>query len=200
MKHGVRKDIKARLAAMAYDEAVAKSAAACHNLLRQPEFASAKTVLMYLAMPSEVDTAAIALAAWQQDKVVLVPRMSWSHKHMTPVKIDSLDTGLVVGNHGIREPQPGQQPWPVDDIDLVVTPALAYDRKCQRLGRGGGFYDRFLSDPRMRAHTIGLAFDEQVVDELPTEGHDCPVDVLVTDKEIIRRVNAPADSPATDGR
>ena len=190
--------MQATLATMQPDVALAKSHHACEALVRQDEFRNARSVMVYLDIPNEVDTTPLILAAWQADKTVLVPRVTWKHKHMTAVAIHSLETGIVETAAGLREPT-AREPWPVEMIDLIITPAMAFDRRGNRLGRGGGFYDRFLAAPDMRATTCGLAFSEQLIDELPVNKHDHPVDLLVTDTEVLRfnRTDPPTDSMET---
>jgi len=185
MKHEFRKRIKATLTAMSAQTAQAKSLQACEALADQAEFRDARAVMLYLDILNEVDTTHLILAAWQNDKTVLVPRVAWKHKHMTAVAIHSLETGIAQTAAGLREPT-ATEPWPVEMIDLIITPAMAFDRKGNRLGRGGGFYDRFLAAPGMEATTCGLAFSEQLVDELPVNKHDYAVDMLVTDTEVLR--------------
>ena len=107
-----------------------------------------------------------------------------------------LEEGMIV-NQGIREPAGGEA-WPIEQIDLVVVPALAYDRSGNRLGRGGGFYDRFLAQPALRAVRCGLAFSKQVVQELPVGPNDHPVDLLVTDAEVLRFRPRPTDRQGDD--
>jgi 5-formyltetrahydrofolate cyclo-ligase len=173
------------LAAMPSRIAARGSEAACRRLIELPEFRAARVVMIYLAMPEEVDTAAIALAAWRDEKAVLAPRVSWEQRHMLPIEIHSLSSGLLRARYGAPEPESGE-PWPLEDIDLVVTPALAFDRRGGRLGRGAGFYDRFFAETLVRATRCGLAFAEQVLPELPVHAHDCPIDILVTDAEVLR--------------
>jgi len=185
MKRHLRKEIKTKLAAMPADEAAAKSHAACAGLLELEEFQRAVSVMLYLPIPGEVDCIGIALSAWQRGKTVLVPRVSMEQRHMLAVECRSLNDDMREGAFGIREPATGE-PWPIEEIEFIVTPALAYDRQGNRLGRGGGFYDRFLSHADRRAVACGLAFALQVVDEVPTEPNDHPVDILVTDEEVIR--------------
>ena len=185
MKHHLRKEMKERLAAITFTQAKAKSYAACEALIKLPEFLNARVVMLYLPIPHEMDTAEIALHAWQQGKVVLAPKVNWAQRHMLAVQINSLDDGLEDGGHGVRQPVAGE-PWPVEEIGLVIVPALAYDARGGRLGRGGGFYDRFLAEQGMDAVKCGLGFHEQVVDELPMHSHDWPVDLLVTD-QCVRR-------------
>jgi 5-formyltetrahydrofolate cyclo-ligase len=185
MKPALRKQVKQAMAAMSSDERAARSRDACDRLLAQPEFAEASTVMLYLSMLQELDTAAVALAAWQQSKTVVVPKLCDGHRHMIAVRIDSLESGLASGRYGIREPH-CSDPWPLEEIDLVVVPALAFDRRGHRLGRGGGYYDRFLAEPSVKAVACGLAFSQQVYEELPIETHDRPVDLLVSDREVLR--------------
>jgi 5-formyltetrahydrofolate cyclo-ligase len=140
--------------------------------------------MMYLSLPHEVDTSEVILHAWQLGKVVVVPRISWQQRHMIPVQINSLETDISIEASGMRNPIAGV-PIPFEQIDLVVTPALGFDRKGNRLGRGGSYYDRFFANIELKALRCGFAFAEQLVDEIPVKDHDEPVDFLVTDEEII---------------
>jgi 5-formyltetrahydrofolate cyclo-ligase len=186
MKQALRQAMRAALRAIPQDVAAEKSRRACQTLIGLEEFRSAQTVMIFLSMPHEVDTSPLALAAWQEGKRVLAPKVLWSQRRMIPVLCPSLnEADLSPGRLGIREPRAGQ-PSPLEKIDLVVTPALAFDRHGYRLGRGGGYYDRFLASPNLRAVACGLGFTEQVIDEVPTSGEDHPLDILVTDKEVLR--------------
>lgn len=185
MKPKLRDDLKLQLSKVDGDDASRRSHAACKALTDLPEFREASAVMAYMPIPHEVDSLPAVLAAWRADKTVLMPKIQWEHEHMLAVVCRSLDDDMTLGRYGLREPAKGE-PWPVEDIDLVIVPALAFDRKGNRLGRGGGFYDRFLSQPKMQAVTCGLAFDEQLVDELPVDDHDRPVDLVVTDKDVLR--------------
>ncbi len=189
MKHHLRKQMKALLAAMTPDEVASQSQAACEKLIALDEYQQARAIMLYLPTPQEVDTAEIALHAWQHGKTVLAPKVNRQQRHMLAMEIHSFDDGLVTGSFGLREPHDNATVWPSEEIDLIIVPALAYDVTGGRLGRGGGFYDRFLSEPCVSAVTCGLGFAEQLVDELPLHSHDWPVDLLVTDREV-RRFNA----------
>ncbi len=185
MKQHLRKDMKAALAAMDPEATAAKSRSACKRLIALDEFRAARVVMLYLPIPREVDTVPIALAAWQDAKTVVVPKVGWEQRHMIAVRCRSMDEEMVEDRYGLRTPTAGE-PLPVDQIDLIVVPALAYDRQGRRLGRGGGFYDRFLSAPQVKAVSCGLAFHEQVVDQVPCDEKDYPVDILVTNREVLR--------------
>jgi 5-formyltetrahydrofolate cyclo-ligase len=131
-----------------------------------------------------VDTTDAILHAWQLGKTVAVPKISWQQRHMIPVRITTLDSGFSLGTGGLRNPVSGV-PIPFGDIDLVIAPALGFDRHGNRLGRGGSYYDRFFANESLAASRCGLAFSEQVVDAVPTTETDQPVDFLVTEEGVI---------------
>ncbi len=141
-------------------------------------------VMMYLSLPHEVDTSEAILHAWQLGKTIAVPKISWQQRHMIPVQITSLETGFATGAWGLRNPV-GGVPIPFKQIDLVVAPALGFDRRGNRLGRGGSFYDRFFANQEVIASRCGLAFAEQVLDSIPVTESDEPVHFVVTDEEVI---------------
>jgi len=140
--------------------------------------------MMYLSLPHEVDTSDAVLSAWQLGKTVLVPKVSWQQRHMIPVRISSLETDFRTEDSGLRNPITGV-PMPLEEIDLVVAPALGFDGKGNRLGRGSSYYDRFFANTELKATRCGFAFAEQRIDSIPVTEHDEPVDFLVTDEEVI---------------
>lgn len=182
----------AALSSMPPADAESKSHQACHKVMALESFRSARAVMLYMPLPGEVDTAELALASWRDGKTVLAPKVSWEQRHMIPMRIHSLDDPFETNEDGgFREPTDGE-PWPVDRIDFIIVPALAFDRRGHRLGRGAGFYDRFLARPEVRAVACGLGFGEQLVDELPIHDNDWPVNLLVTDREVLTFDNQPA--------
>ena len=184
MKAQLRVRLRKSLLEIPESQRAEKSRKACRNLALTPQFEEAAVVMMYLSLPHEVDTAEAILNAWQTGKTVVVPKISWQQRHMIPVRIDCLETTFSTEVAGLRNPITGV-PIPFEEIDLVVTPALGFDRKGNRLGRGGSYYDRFFANPELRAARCGFAFAEQVVEDVPVIDHDEPVDFLVTDKEVM---------------
>lgn len=180
----LRRQLRSRLLSMPEPQQKTKSRKACQNLISTDEFQRASIVMMYLSLPHEVDTSEAILYAWQLGKTVAVPKISWQQRHMIPVQITSLETGFSAGSWGLRNPT-GGVPIPFGEIDLVVAPALGFDRNGNRLGRGGSFYDRFFANREVKAVRCGLAFAEQVIDAIPVTDSDEPVHFLVTDEEII---------------
>jgi 5-formyltetrahydrofolate cyclo-ligase len=183
-KQAVRRRLRETLAGMTEAERHAKSVAACRLVCGSPEFAAAHVVMLYLSTPAEVDTAPIALRCWQDGKQVVVPKVSWDQRRMLPVEISSLKDGLTTTGP-VREPIAGK-PIPLDLIDLVIVPGLGFTPGGYRIGRGMGFYDRFLAQPEFTGMTCGLAFQEQVIESLPLLDHDMPLGMLATDRGISR--------------
>ena len=183
-KDELRRQLRSCLLAMSPQQRRDKSKKACHNLIGTQQFQDASIVMVYLSLPHEVDTSEAILRAWQLGKTIAVPKISWQQRHMIPVAIDSLETGFKTGENGLRNPT-GGVPIPFGEIDLVVAPALGFDHKGNRLGRGGAFYDRFFANDALRASRCGFAFAEQVVDMIPVGEDDQPVNFLVTDAAVI---------------
>lgn len=183
-KEQLRQNLQKRLLSMPSAQRTEKSKMACQNLISTPQFQNASAVMIYLSLPHEVDTSEAILHAWQLGKEVCVPKISWQQRHMIPVRINSLETGFSTEVAGLRNPVTGV-PVPFEEIELVVTPALGFDRKGHRLGRGGSYYDRFFANHELKAPKCGLAFAEQVIDSVPTTSTDVAMDFLVTDEEVV---------------
>jgi 5-formyltetrahydrofolate cyclo-ligase len=183
-KAQLRLELQKSLISMSVEQRKEKSRKACRNLIATPEFQNASAIMMYLSLPHELDTSDAILSAWQLGKTVVVPKVSWQQRHMIPVQINSLETGFSSEVAGLRNPITGA-PVPFEDIDLVVAPGLGFDRRGNRLGRGGSYYDRFFTNKDLRAKKCGFAFAEQVIEQVPVTDHDVPVDFLVTDEEVL---------------
>ena len=183
-KAQLRRELQNSLLSIKSQQRSEKSRKACKNLVSLPQFRSASTIMMFLSLPQEIDTSESILHAWQLGKIVAVPKVSFKHRHMIPVQINSLEVGFSTDKSGLKNPTSGL-PMAFEEIDLVVTPGLGFDRKGNRLGRGGSFYDRFFANAELKAARCGFGFAEQVVETIPVAEHDKPVDIVVTDEEII---------------
>ncbi len=180
-----RKHLREVIAGLDPQQRHDKSLAACALVAATPEFAAARVVMLYLSMPLELDTAPLALRCWQDDKTVVVPKVSWDQKRMMPVEITSLTTDIAVTGPGVREPVSGN-PIPLDLVDLVIVPGLGFSRTGHRIGRGMGFYDRFLAQDDFNGVSCGLCFEEQLLDTLPIQPHDIPLGMIATDRSLRR--------------
>ena len=140
------------------------------------EWREAAVVLLYASFGSEVDTRPLLEAAWGQGKKTALPRIDG--KQLTVQLVDR-ETRLVPNRYGIPEPPADTPAVPGDDVDLAVVPGIAFDRRGGRLGYGGGYYDRLLGTVP-HAFRVGIAYEVQVVEHLPTSHLDVPMDALVT--------------------
>ena len=183
-KKALRAQLRQRLQQLDAQDIHDRSQAAAQQLCQCKVFAKAQAVMLFLPMPHEVDAQPVAIRAWQMGKTVTVPLVSYEQKHMLPVEIRSLNEPMSTDRYGVRSPANGQ-PLPIDMIDLVVVPGLAFDREGHRVGRGGGFYDRFLAQPVFKGVTCGLCFDDQLLQEVPVVSHDVPLHMLVTDRQVL---------------
>lgn len=183
-KGRVRRELKECLLAIKPEQRISKSRKACENLASTAEFRDASVVMMFLSLPQEVDTSEAILKAWQLGKTVVAPKVFWKERRMVPVEIRSLDSDCETEASGLRNPTSGV-PTPLEQIDLVVTPGLGFDRTGNRLGRGGAFYDRFFAHEKLRAARCGFGFAEQVLESVPVAEHDQPMDLVVTDEGVV---------------
>lgn len=171
-KKELRTIIKALKKQHTTEELDRQSETICKKIEQHPDFVKAKTVMLYNALPDEVRTSAL-IARWRDKKTIVLPTVVGDD--IVPVALDP-DTGFAVGDFNILEPQ--NKPYE-GDFDLVIVPGVAFDPQGNRMGRGKGYYDRFLVKyPAVKK--IGICFDFQLVDEIPAEPHDIRMDEVVS--------------------
>jgi 5-formyltetrahydrofolate cyclo-ligase len=163
-----------------------KGAAAVKRLVESPEFARAGTMLLYDSFGTEVSTHELMALCLAGGKVLCLPRTSRATRAMTPHVVRDLDVDLEPTRLGFREPAAECPTVPVEQLDLVLTPGLGFDLHGNRLGRGVGYYDRFLAQSQLKAALCALAFECQIVPEIPHDRHDKPVQVVFTEDRVIR--------------
>jgi 5-formyltetrahydrofolate cyclo-ligase len=197
MKRALRKEIRER---MKRQEENLPTAA---PLL--PE--NTKTLFMYFPLGSEIDVLPLAQLALSSGITVAAPRVVGDDLHFH--RVTSIERGIVTGAYGIREPSPtSPRIFPPENVQttddgsadnitlefpvLILIPGLAFDREGHRLGRGAGYYDRFLTaflaacpDKRDEITLAGVCHEFQIVTLVPTESHDIAVDCLLTEKGCI---------------
>jgi 5-formyltetrahydrofolate cyclo-ligase len=177
-KPQLRSTLKLTLNKLSPDHWRQASHALCARL--DPILQPAKTVLFYFPTPGEVDIGPAARAHLARSGRACLPRAGWQDNSITAHLIDHWGENLSVGRHNIREPAESAPSVSLDTLDVVIVPGLGFDDHAGRLGRGGGFYDRFLARPELRAWKVGVGLDEQVVAEVPREAWDVGMDALVT--------------------
>ena len=160
----------------------ALSAQIATNLLRLSCLGETKTICTYLHTGSEVRTSQIVNWALSRGKHVIVPVTIQSEKRMYFSELKDPNLELDRGTFGIPEPKPQfRRPVSLKQADVVLVPGIAWDIQGYRIGYGGGYYDRSLNSMTTENKTIGLAFEFQIIPDLPRSVHDRHVDKLVTE-------------------
>ncbi|MGG0658612.1 5-formyltetrahydrofolate cyclo-ligase [Rummeliibacillus pycnus] len=153
------------------------------QLLQEKAVKNAKVIGITISAFPEVETRTLIETLWAEGKKVVVPKCEPKTRMMTFYEITSFDQ-LENVYMQLSEPIPYlTAKIQKEQIDCLVVPGLAYDRKGYRLGFGGGYYDRFLSD--FKNSTISLAFHLQVVEKIPIDAYDVPIEKIITENEII---------------
>lgn len=186
MKRAIRREILARRDALSQAERAAKSSAIAELLFAVPEIRAARTVMLFWSFGSEVDTAPMIERLATGERRVILPRIESGEA--VPVTYRPGDP-ISETPFGAMEPSSGDVVDPME-LDAVITPGVAFDRRCNRSGYGGGFYDRLFGRARPDVSKIAVAFALQLVDAVPAGRHDRRVDLVVTEDEVIRCAGA----------
>jgi 5-formyltetrahydrofolate cyclo-ligase len=158
----------------------------CQRLIDSPEYQKARVVMWYVDVRSEVRTRYSLPDALTHGKKIVVPYCVDGELEL--FHLENMDE-LAIGMYRILEPKTelrtvaGKKP-PVEELDLVVVPGVAFDRRGARMGHGFGYYDKLLHKARKDTPLVALAFECQLFDEIPTEGHDIFMDRLITEKTV----------------
>jgi 5-formyltetrahydrofolate cyclo-ligase len=160
------------------------SADASLNILKLPDLAAVGLVLAYAALPAEIDPLSAVSVLRRRGAKIAYPRIESPGVLCVHVVDHELD--LVAGPFGLAQPRAEAPLAALYRIDVALVPGVAFDACGARLGYGGGYYDRLLPHLRPDCLKIGVAFDEQILEEIPAEEHDENVDVIVTQTRIIR--------------
>ncbi|AEE97348.1 5-formyltetrahydrofolate cyclo-ligase [Mahella australiensis] len=167
-------------------EAAQKSEAICRAVVATRTFVSARFIMAYIDARNEVQTECIIRQAWAEGKRLAVPVCIPQTHTLLVSELTSFEE-LRDGFYGIKEPmEEYMRPASPEQLDIIIVPAVAYDRRGYRIGYGGGYYDRFLSSLDKDIVTIGIAFDIQIVGEVPVQPFDIPVDMVITESGIIK--------------
>jgi 5-formyltetrahydrofolate cyclo-ligase len=183
-KEALRGQILSLRNQLTLDDRILRSKNIQERLFGLEEYRKAKTVLFYVSTGSEVHTHDMIKTALR-DKKVAVPVSNLEDLSIEPALIRSMDE-LKPSRIGILEPE-NPAFLPLDNIDLIVVPSIVFDQKGHRIGHGKGYYDRFLARFTRKIPMVGLAYDPQVVEEVPAEGHDIPVHFVVSEEKLYVR-------------
>lgn len=171
-KQELRANIKLLKKQHSMEERQAQSDIIMRKLEQHPDFIKAKIVMLYSSLPDEVQTQGF-IEKWRQQKRIILPTVVGDD--IIPVELTP-ETNFAVGDFNILEPQNEAY---TGGYDLIIVPGVAFDRQGNRMGRGRGYYDRFLCQHR-DVKKIGICFDFQLVDNVPVEENDIPMDEIIS--------------------
>ncbi len=185
-KAALRTEIRIRRDSLSKQAVDDRSRRILSHLKGIPELKSARAVHTYVAWKNEVDTHALIRWLFDTGRRVIVPWVEKADRRMHHFEIRSL-AELQPGSFGILEPV-REMTTEVDttEIDMVIVPGLAFDLSGNRLGYGWGFYDDFLKD--LSIPKVALAYDFQVIDSVPVNNNDVPLDIVVSETRVIETI------------
>lgn len=181
-KDEIRHRIRANKALLTNEDKAIAADKVFDQLEKLAAFIMSNRILMYHSLPDELSTIKF-IKKWDKRKSFFLPRVNGLNLEILPFD----QSKLSLGAFQIEEPQ-GDDTTDISSIEMIVVPAVAYDRNCNRVGRGKGYYDRLLAGSK--ALRVGIAYDFQVVDDIETDEYDVPVDILITESHTyIRKRN-----------
>ena len=179
-KNDLREKVLALLRGQKEEKRLEKSSIIQKKLFNMDEFAKASHILFYASTDEEVITTHMITESLKLGKTVGLPYIDSTSSTILPRVIQDFKNDIEIGPYEIKQPRikPNNE---MSSIDMVIVPGVAFDLEGNRLGRGGGYYDRFLSSLSKQTITVGLAYDVQMFDHLPSlQDHDIPVMHILT--------------------
>ncbi len=177
-KNALRKRIGEELRRLSVEGLASRGQAACQLLARQTVWSRATSILFYAPLPGELDIWPLLEDCLHEGKLAALPRYSTAQEGYVACRVQDPSKEVRLGRFGVREPLGSCATLELNRLDLVLVPGVAFDLDGRRLGRGRGYYDRLLDS--VCAKTCGVAFDEQIVNEVPVEAHDVLLNCILT--------------------
>ncbi len=188
-KQQIRTDVLKTLESYTEEKFQEKSAAIEDRLFEFANFLEATVALLYVPIGRQVPTTGIIRRSMDYHKIVVLPAFEPNSFEMHLMKIDNPDKELVNGPRKILQPDMSRcKPIPVERIDIAIIPGIAFDEKGGRLGTGGGYYDRLLPKLSITTRKVAIAFEDQVIAQVPMESHDRYIDIIITEKRNIYKI------------
>ncbi|MGH7976008.1 MAG: 5-formyltetrahydrofolate cyclo-ligase [Limisphaerales bacterium] len=178
LKTELRSKIRAMLKNLSPEKRKLDSKKLCTKLKEQSFFQNAASILFFAPLTTEVDLWPLLEESFAAGKIIALPRFDPASRSYVACRVRNLQNEIVSGQFSICEPRENCVAIPPREIDLILVPGVAFDLRGRRLGRGKGYYDRLLAE--IRGVKCAIAFDEQVVNEIPVEPHDALMDFILT--------------------
>ena len=186
LKNSLRKDMLHQRKNMKTQDVNTFSHKIITTITELPQFKNFKNIMLYISFNNEVDTHSLATWCLDNGKTVIAPYCVQSQRKIVPFEINNLTNDLTKSTFGVMEPKHNiLKEATLHNIDLIIVPGVIFDIHCNRIGFGAGYYDRFLCQKSKNTVTIGIAYDYQIIDSVPTDKYDVPLDFVITEKRII---------------
>ena len=184
MKNQIRKNLISKRKNLSNEEVLEKSKKIKNKLFNLNELKQASTILFYVSYNNEVNTHEMIKELLTGNKTIVVPISNKKNRSLNLSKLNKWDD-LSIGSYNILEPKKDRiYGVNIDSIDLIIVPGVGFDENGNRIGHGKGYYDKLLKNSK-HATSIGLSFECQIVEKIPTGKYDLPVDKIVTEKRVI---------------
>jgi len=188
-KHTIRNDMANAIDAFSAQEITEKTGQIETRLFEFANFLESNISLLYIHHGLEVNTRGILDRCLGYNKIVVLPAFNTETYQMKLMKVDNLSTDLKMGPRKILEPDlESCKIVPIERIDIAIIPGIALDEKGGRIGSGQGFYDRLIPKLPITTRKVSLAFEYQIIQQVPMESHDKYVDIIITEKRIIYKI------------
>ncbi len=162
-----------------------KSSIIAKKFTELSEYNAADAILLYYPFGSEPDITMIIRKTLEDGKKVILPKVTGSVLKL--YYVDDIKSQMRMGFYGIMEPDDGIcRIAEFSDVGLALIPGICFDKSLNRIGYGGGFYDRLIPLLPQNAKKISICFQEQIVDKIPAEKYDKPVDIIITEKKLYK--------------
>ena len=188
-KSQIREEIAQKFAALSAKEIAEKTEAIENRLFDFANFLESKITLLYINNEHEVLTENIIKRTFVYNKIVVLPAYNAENFEMELKKVDNIEKDLVPGPRNILQPDASRcKDVPIEKIDIAIIPAVALDEKGGRIGSGKGYYDRLIPRLAITTRKVALAFEAQIVPQVPIESHDRHVDIIITENRVIYKI------------
>jgi 5-formyltetrahydrofolate cyclo-ligase len=185
----IRNEISNILGAIPKNELTQKTKQVEDRLFEFANFLESKISLLYINTDNEVNTKLIINRCFDKNRVVVLPAFNEERHEMALLKIDNVETDLILGARGVLEPNADHcKTVPIENIDIAIIPGIAFDEKGGRIGTGSGFYDRLIPKLSITTRKVALALECKLIQQIPMESHDKHVDIIITEKRIIYKI------------
>ena len=188
-KSKLRKDMISALASLSENEIAIKTQKIEHRLFDFANFVEANIAMLYISSPGEVSSRNIISFCQDYRKIIVLPAFDPHKFRIKLFKVDHVQKDLKPGPRGILEPDSARcKSVPIECLDIAIIPGITFDEKGGRIGSGEGYYDRFIPKLPITTRKVSIAFEDQIISQVPMESHDKHVDIIITNERTIYKI------------